>query len=89
MVQINAGTPQRHPQRRQGEVNDAMNPNSNKNRESFQTHHPGGRSLQLHPASGGSMHTAPATRSGSPRPMPAWEGWIPAGLCFGKNHEIE
>lgn len=46
MIQINAGTPQRHPQR---------------------------RSLQLHPASGGSMHTAPATRSGSPRPMPAWE----------------
>ena len=91
MVQINAGTPQRHPQRRQGEVNDAMNPNSNKKTENPSKHITldGGRSLQLHPASGGSMHTAPATRSGSPRPMPAWEGWIPAGLCFGKNHEIE
>eukprot|EP00435_Cladocopium_sp_Y103_P075657 s5_g61.t3 len=31
------------------------------------------RSLQLHPAGGGSMHTAPATRNGSPRPMTGWE----------------
>ncbi|CAL1173401.1 unnamed protein product [Cladocopium goreaui] len=31
------------------------------------------RSLQLHPAGGGSMHTAPATRNGSPRPMAGWE----------------
>lgn len=31
------------------------------------------RSLQLHPAGSGSMHTAPATRNGSPRPMAGWE----------------
>lgn len=38
MVQINAGTPQRHPQRRQGEVNDAMNPNSNQKTENPSKH---------------------------------------------------
>ena len=91
MVQINAGTPQRHPQRRQGEVNDAMNPNSNKKTENPSKHITldGGRSLQLHPASGGSMHTAPATRSGSHVPCLPGKAGFRLGCASEKIMKIE